>query len=76
MSEQEKFPCPICGTRYLEEQFGSFEICPVCGWEEDGYQQRHPDETGPNKHWTLNEAKKAWECGKTLFADRPHPNPK
>ncbi|MBR4472210.1 MAG: hypothetical protein IKS55_01085 [Oscillospiraceae bacterium] len=38
---EKKYPCPVCGTKCLSEEFGSFEICPVCGWEEDGYQQKN-----------------------------------
>ena len=71
---KKKYPCPICGTECLSEESGSFDVCPVCGWEEDGYQKRHPDDTGPNDHWTLNEAKKAWANGESLFDW--HPNPK
>ena len=58
MSEKVKYPCPVCGNKYLDEEYGSFEICPICGWEEDGIQQLYPDETGINKAWTLNNAKK------------------
>ncbi|MDD6174414.1 MAG: CPCC family cysteine-rich protein [Firmicutes bacterium] len=76
MSELNKFPCPVCGTRYLEEEFGSYEICPVCGWEEDGIQQKYPDEPGINGKWTLNAAKIAWESGKPLFDGYPNPNAK
>lgn len=72
MSEK-KFPCPICGTKCLSEERGSFDICPVCGWEEDGYQQKYPDEAGPNDYWTLTEARKAWENGETLFERYPNP---
>lgn len=75
--ETDKYPCPICGTLCLGEEEGSYDICPVCGWEEDGYQKRHPDEQGgPNKNWTLNAAKKAWEKGETIFPRYPNPNAK
>ena len=74
MPDEKKYPCPICGALTLSEPDRSCDICTVCGWEEDGYQQDYPDETGPNGKWTLNEAKKAWAAGETLFAN--HPNPK
>lgn len=76
MSEKVKYPCPVCGNKYLDEEYGSFEICPICGWEEDGIQQLYPDETGINKAWTLNNAKKAWDNGETLFDTHPNPNSK
>lgn len=70
----EKFPCPICGTKCLTEEYGSYEICLVCGWEEDGIQQDYPDEAiGPNKDWSLNSAKAAWKRGETLFPRYPNP---
>ncbi|NLK46035.1 MAG: hypothetical protein GX297_05205 [Treponema sp.] len=30
-----KYPCPCCGNRTLSQpDYGSFEICPVCYWED------------------------------------------
>lgn len=74
----KKYPCPICGTPCLDEEEGSYGICPVCGWEEDGYQKRHPDEdgTGPNGDWSLNKAKEAWEKGETIKTNYPNPKRK
>ena len=64
----EKYPCPVCGTLCLSEPMGSFDICPVCGWEEDGVQQKYPDDDiGPNGGWSLNAANEAWKRGETLF---------
>ena len=28
--------CPCCGHRTLPDRPGAFELCPVCGWEDDG----------------------------------------
>ncbi len=74
MPDEKKYPCPVCGALTLSEPDRSYDICTVCGWEEDGYQKDYPDDTGPNDEWTLNAAKKAWAAGETLFAN--HPNPK
>ncbi|MGI6499219.1 MAG: CPCC family cysteine-rich protein [Oscillospiraceae bacterium] len=73
MNNNHKYPCPVCGTKCLSEEMYSYDICTMCGWEEDGYQQKHPDELGPNKDWTLNVAKKAWKNGETLFERYPNP---
>lgn len=36
------YPCPCCGHRVLDSMPGSYEICPVCFWEDDGIQFRWP----------------------------------
>ena len=73
MAVKKLFPCPVCGSLVFEEKECSYDICPVCGWVEDGYQQWYPDETGPNLHWTLNAAREAWEKGEAIFKGYPNP---
>jgi len=36
------WPCPVCGYHVFGNAPGSFEICDVCGWEDDAIQIRHP----------------------------------
>lgn len=38
----ERWPCPCCGHLTLDEGPGDYELCPVCGWEDDGGQLRWP----------------------------------
>lgn len=54
-------PCPICGHRTLTEPM-CYEICAVCGWEDDGWARERPDvRSGPN-HTTPAEARRGhWE---------------
>ena len=74
MGNKKRYPCPVCGEICLSEPIGSFDICPVCGWEDDYVGQECPDEpAGASGKWTLNAAKKAWKSGKTLFEKYPHP---
>jgi hypothetical protein len=43
-----KFPCPCCGFLVFGEPPGSYEICPICFWEDDLSQLRFPHATGAN----------------------------
>ncbi len=35
-------PCPACGFEVFSEPVGSYEVCPVCDWEDDEVQLRFP----------------------------------
>ena len=51
------YPCPCCGYKTLsEEERGSYEICSMCGWEDDYVQLRDPDLKGGANHESLREA--------------------
>lgn len=52
----EPFPCPACGFRTFSEPSGSFDICPVCGWEDDHVQLAHPRLQGGANGESLLEA--------------------
>ena len=52
--------CACCGLYDLTE--GSmFEICPVCGWEDDSFQNDNPDFEGGANDLSLNQAKKLYK---------------
>lgn len=52
-----KYQCPCCGFKTLtSEQRGSFEICPVCYWEDDKVQLKDPDYAGGANSVSLREA--------------------
>jgi len=53
--------CPICG-KYKFKTDGSFDICVVCGWEDDSFQLQNPEETGANE-FSLNEYKEKYKAG-------------
>ncbi len=53
-----KYPCPCCGYRTLtEEPPGTFEICPVCYWEDDYVQYNTPTLKGGANAESLEEAR-------------------
>lgn len=60
----EKFKCPVCGKHYFDER-DDFEICPVCYWENDDFQRRHPDWSGANR-MSVNEARAAYARGEEV----------
>ncbi|MBC9246834.1 hydrolase [Paracoccus sp. 11-3] len=53
-----RYACACCGYLTLEEPPpGSFEICPVCGWEDDIAQFNNPDRAGGANLVSLNQAR-------------------
>lgn len=62
MEVMKTYPCPCCGflTR-SEEDFGTFEICPVCGWEDDDLQAFDPSFSGGANVPSLEEAKRTYQ---------------
>ena len=57
--------CPVCG-KFEFEGHASYDICEVCGWEDDGFQERHPDEDGGANHMSLNQAREAYAKGEPV----------
>jgi Cysteine-rich CPCC len=53
------FPCPCCGHLTLDEP-GSYDICPVCCWEDDLVQLRWPDWPGGANKPSLVQAQAAY----------------
>ena len=49
------YPCPCCGYLVFGEAPGSYDICPICYWEDDISQLRFVDAGGAN-HVSLVEA--------------------
>jgi len=54
----KNYPCPCCGFLTVgEPPPGTFEICDVCGWEDDEVQFDNPDFRGGANYPSLNEAR-------------------
>ena len=52
----EGFPCPACGFLTFDEPPGSYNICTVCGWEDDHVQLAYPRMQGGANRESLYEA--------------------
>ena len=53
-----KYPCPCCSYLTLDEvPPGTFEICPVCGWEDDNVQAADEDYEGGANTMSLRQAR-------------------
>lgn len=63
MEEDEKgYPCPCCGFLTISEgTHQTFEICPVCYWEDDEVQFCNPDFQGGANQESLNEARENYK---------------
>jgi anaerobic ribonucleoside-triphosphate reductase len=59
-------PCPCCGSKVVTTP-GEYEICEVCGWEDDPVQSADPDYAGGANKLSLNQARKEW------LAKKPKP---
>lgn len=53
-----KYPCPCCGCYTLDhEANGSYDICPVCFWEDDPLQLDDPSCEGGANPVSLQQAR-------------------
>jgi len=41
-----EIPCPACGIKTVEDNYGSYIICSICGWEDDNVQLGNPCSKG------------------------------
>lgn len=66
-------PCPCCRNLTLGWASGDFEICPVCFWEDDPFQLRHPDLAGGANPTSLIQARANYVTfGANCERDRIH----
>ena len=56
--------CPVCGQTELIDDG---DVCEVCGWFHDFYQEDYPDETDCENRMSLNEAREAYKRGEKII---------
>jgi hypothetical protein len=80
MRLHKNYPCPCCGYLTFSGTPGSFEICEICGWEDDGDSLLFPGSNigGPNpcslldaqkNFQTYGVFKPGWRFGRQANAD-------
>lgn len=70
-----KYTCPCCGYKTLDyEPPGTYDICDICFWEDDGIQYNDPDYEGGANTQSLREYQKAFLLG--LVNRKPTANDK
>ena len=53
-----KYSCPCCGYLVYEENpSGSYEVCPVCYWEYDDFQNENENYIGGANGLSLKQAR-------------------
>ena len=56
-SSEEKVYCKCCGYNTISE-YGEYEICAICYWEDDKYQTENPESINGANKISLNQARK------------------
>lgn len=51
-----KHLCPVCG-KYEFDEYGSYDVCDVCGWEDDPVQMDDPEYEGGANELSLKQAR-------------------
>ena len=51
--------CPVCGKTIFSSR-GSYEICSICGWEDETWCEEYPDEESTVNYCSLNEYKRRY----------------
>ena len=54
------FPCPACGFLTFDRPVGSFDICPICNWEDDPVQLLYPGYSGGANGESLYQKQQRW----------------
>ena len=74
-SEESIYKCPCCGFSTLSEPPpGTFEICLVCGWEDDAAQAANPTLEGGASRMRTQRQTRPQQSAQIAQLGRWHPN--
>ena len=57
----ERVKCPVC-EKHEFDAWGDFDVCPICGWENDGVQMNNHNLSGGANPESVNEARKIYQA--------------
>ncbi len=70
--EEEKALCPCCGKRMVDAGH-TYDICEVCGWEDDNNQFLYPDDDRGANGVSLNKARLMYKkTGRVIKSGRTY----
>ena len=61
VTEMLKYQCPCCGYLIFDKRPGSYDICPICFWEDDLSQLRFAFTEGGANRVSLLEGQKNYQ---------------
>lgn len=59
MAQKKNKECACCGEYSLPPD-SEFEICPICGWQDDDIQNEDPQLEGGANDMSLEQARKEY----------------
>lgn len=62
--------CKICGKSEIEHEF---QVCKVCGWEDDEIQYENPDYIGGANDMSFNMYQNFWKENKEILLKEKNP---
>jgi hypothetical protein len=61
--------CPICGKYDFAEE-DDYDICTICGWENDGLQMSQHDYAGGANWLSVNQARENYRCYGIIMTEK------
>lgn len=59
----QRHKCPVCGKSVFWGRSTTYDICVICGWEDDRYMEDEPDDYSGANEMSLNEYRAAYQAG-------------
>lgn len=63
---RKPFLCPCCKEYVFPEGPGSYQVCPICNWEDDKFQWKDPEMTGGANRLSLYQSREAYTSAMTI----------